>query len=253
VRRVVIWCTPFGDAIRRFYERELYGGRSIRWDDELVRMAERTAARNGVDIALRETWLQEQRGYVMSPPPDMVPRHEPPLEYRPEFVVGEAERRRWRLACRAARRRYPTLGSERLLQEAVTVFEEGTLEAPIRCPRAPHHAASLDETVRREALRRPQVPMLHGSGGIRRIDDKRSNRLRRWRLAKKLSLESSEPDPPQPITHWSPRASGTNDGLRSAAGPPSWAVEACSGASSASSRAVEPTICASWTPPYVTR
>lgn len=124
-RRVAVWRTPFGDEVLLAFRVEFSTGRTIRWSDARVSGAERASA--GRPLAQEHrVWLeQEERERRIGRDRQLV-EGLGPLEYLPDFVGGEEERRRWRLSAQVARSEHPAIGSRRLLEEATALYRSDT-------------------------------------------------------------------------------------------------------------------------------
>lgn len=124
-RRVAVWRTPFGDEILLAFRLEFFTGRAIRWSDRRVQDAEQAAARRPREQEHR-AWIEQEQRYLRTGRERQLVESPGPTEYLPDFVEGGAERRRWRLSAGVARAHHPSLGSERLLEEATAVYRSDT-------------------------------------------------------------------------------------------------------------------------------
>jgi hypothetical protein len=117
--RVAVWATPFGEAVRTIYSRELHNGLPIRWTAAKLVRAERLG-----DAVHRDTWEHEavmntmEDGFLAGADSD-----NPDLEETyPEDVETPDDLARWWVATRAVARAHPRAGSAALWAKTCRVY-----------------------------------------------------------------------------------------------------------------------------------
>lgn len=162
VRRNAVWQTPFGFEIFLRYRRELESGRAIRWDPDVVEVAEKVAARTTVDLETRRVFAAERAGELRDS--ERVQAFDRDLlePLRPEEVrtASDAERN---LAVAVVARDTRSLSGVERYAEARDLFLTKPLEdlrqLEVQVPRTPAAAPTRSERARRVRLSPLGVPV----------------------------------------------------------------------------------------------
>jgi hypothetical protein len=136
VRRIAIWRTSFGEAIRQHFLVELQLARPIPWNDRRVARAE-VWARHHPDAGLIDTLVEQHDDRFRERHPEEEEAREERREYLPPAVRSREDQRRWLLAVGLAKREKPNLGSERLLRAALELYRSARSSQELRARLGP--------------------------------------------------------------------------------------------------------------------